>query len=122
MNEETKKDEKEETAVEGKQLPEEKESPSRVTYTRKQTGKRILATLLFGIVIGGILEIIIILVVIFQLIYALITKEPNIWMIGFANRTISYFRQVMRYLVFSQDQMPFPFSGFPEDIEKPEFK
>ena len=122
MNEEIKKEEKEGTAVEEKKPPEEKEPPSRFIYTRNQVGIRILATLFFGILIWGILEIIIGLEVIFQIIYALIAKKPNIWMIGFANRTITYFYKVMRYLVFAQDQMPFPFSGFPEEIENPEFK
>jgi len=122
MNEETKKEEKEGTTVEEKKLPEEKESPSRLIYTRKQTGIRILATLFFGILIWQILEIIIMLAVIFQIIYALIVKKPNIWTVGFMNRTITYFYRVMRYLVFAQDQIPFPFSGFPEAIEKPEFK
>jgi hypothetical protein len=116
MNEETKKEKKEGTAV------EEKDSPSRFTYTRKQMGIRILATLFFGILIWKILEIIIGLEVIFQIIYALIAKKPNVWMIGFANRTITYFYIVMRYLVFAQDQMPFPFSGFPGEIENPDFK
>lgn len=122
MNEETKKEEKEGTAVKEKKPPEEKESPPRSIYTRKQTGIRILGTLFFGILIWGILEIIIGLAVIFQIIYALIAKKPNIWMIGFANRAITYFYKVMRYLVFAQDQLPFPFSGFPEEIEDPEFK
>ena len=54
MNKETKK--------------EEKESPSRLIYTRKQTGIRILATLFFGILIWQILEVIIMLAVIFQII------------------------------------------------------
>ena len=116
MNEETKKEEKERTAV------EEKESSSRFIYTRKQMGIRILSTLFFGILIWEILEIIIGLAVIFQIIYTLIAKKPNIWMIGFANRTITYFYKVMRYLVFAQDQMPFPFSAFPGEIENPEFK
>ena len=116
MNEGTKKG-AEGTAV-GRKQSEGKEAPREVKYPRKQTGIRILATLFFGIVVWGILEIILFLVVIVQILYALIAQRPNSWMIGFANHAIAYFYRVMRYLTFNEDRMPFPFSRFPEELEK----
>lgn len=35
---------------------------------------------------------------------------------------LAYFYKVMRYLTFNEDRVPFPFSRFPEEIEKPELK
>ena len=83
---------------------------------------RILASLFFGIVVWSILETIVFVLVIFQIIFALIAQKPNFWLIGFANRTIAYFYRVLRYLTFNVDQLPFPFSRFPDEIEKPEVK
>lgn len=91
-------------------------------YPRRQTGMRILASLFFGIVVWSILETIVFVMVIFQIIYALIAEKPNFWLIDFANRTIAYFYRVMRYLTFNEDSVPFPFSRFPAEIEKPEMK
>ena len=115
MNEEIKK---EEGAAVGRRQSEGKQAPREVKYPRKQTGIRILATLFFGIVVWAILEIIMFLVVILQILYALIAERPNSWMIGFANQAIAYFYRVMRYLTFNEDRMPFPFSRFPEELEK----
>ena len=57
MKEEIKKEE----AAVGRKQSEGREAPRKVKYPRKQTGIRILATLLFGIVVWGILEIILFL-------------------------------------------------------------
>lgn len=116
MNEERKKGKRGE-----KKLLEEKGIPPGSKYTRRQTGIRILASLFFGIVVWGILETLVFLIVIFQIIYTLIAERPNSWLIGFANYTIAYFYRVIRYLTFNEDRVPFPFSRFPEEIEKPEF-
>lgn len=123
MNEEQKKQEKKEEGevVEKKKKPSKKKEPA-FEYTRGQTGIRILATLFFIIVVWSILETLIFLVVIFQIIYTFIAVKPNLWIGGFANRTIAYFYRVLRYLTFNEDQLPFPFSRFPDEIEKPEVK
>jgi hypothetical protein len=105
-----------------KKITEGEEPAHEFTYPRRQTGIRILATLFFGIVVSGILEIIVFVVVIFQIIHALIAQKPNFWLIGFANRTIAYFYRVMRYVTFIEDKVPFPFSRFPAEIEKPEMR
>ena len=91
-------------------------------YTPRQIGLRILATLFFGIVVWAILETIICLIVIFQIVYTLITESPNTTLISFSNRVVSYVYKVFRYLTFNEDRMPFPFSRFPDEMEEPEVK
>ncbi len=105
-----------------RKVTEDVQSAAEVKYTRSQTGLRILASLFFGIVIWSILEALVFLMVIFQIIHALIAQRPNSRLIGFANHTIAYFYRVMRYLTFNEEAVPFPFSGFPAEIEEPEMK
>jgi len=98
------------------------QSAAQEKYTRSQTGLRILTSLFFGIVVWSILEALVFLMVIFQIIHALIAQRPNSRVIGFADRTVAYFSRVMRYLTFNEEAVPFPFSGFPAEIEEPEVK
>ena len=105
-----------------KRVTKDEEPTPGFKYPRRQTGMRILATLFFGIVVWSILGTIVFVMVIFQIIHALIAEKPNFWLIGFANRAIAYLYRVMRYLTFNEDGVPFPFSRFPAEIEKPEMK
>lgn len=105
-----------------KRVAKDKEAMPELKYPRRKTGIRILATLFFAIVVWSILETIVFATVLFQIIYALIVTRPNVWLIGFANRTIAYFYRVMRYLTFNEDEVPFPFSQFPAEIEEPEME
>jgi hypothetical protein len=118
MIEKSKKEEKEMTVAE-KKSAKRKEAAPEPHYTRRQTGIRVLAALFFVIVVWSIVEVIMLLAVIFQIIYALIEEKPNAWVSGFANRTIAYFYRVLRYLTFNEERVPFPFSRFPGEIEKP---
>ncbi|NIS68554.1 MAG: DUF4389 domain-containing protein [Proteobacteria bacterium] len=113
MNEESKKGD-----GKRKNPRKRKEVPSEIKHTRRQTGIRVLATLFFVIVVWSILETIVFLMVIFQIIHALIVEKPNLWLRGFANRTIAYFYRMMRYLTYNEERVPFPFSRFPAEIEK----
>ena len=86
---------------------------------RSDTGIRILLTLLFYVVaraVGFVLGV----VVVFELIYTLITKEaPPERVRQFANRAITYFYRVGRYLTYNERDRPFPFSDFPPEVEPP---
>ncbi|NIQ37506.1 MAG: DUF4389 domain-containing protein [Proteobacteria bacterium] len=113
MNEEPKKGD-----GKGKNPRKRREVPSEIKHTRRQTGIRVLTTLFFVIVVWSILETIVLLIVIFQIIHALILEKPNLWLRGFANRTIAYFYRMMRYLTYNEERAPFPFSRFPGEIEK----
>ncbi len=118
MDEESTTERKEKTVAEKKSARKKGALPES-HYSRRQTGFRVLSSLFFVIVVWSILEIILLLAVIFQIIYALIEEKPNAWVSGFANRTIAYFYRVLRYLTFNEERLPFPFSRFPGEIEKP---
>jgi len=84
---------------------------------RGDTGLRILLSLLFAL-IGGVLETVLWLIVIFQLIVALATQRPPSPRVReFANRILSYYYRLGRYLTYNESRVPFPFSDFPDAIE-----
>ncbi len=84
---------------------------------RGETGLRILLTLLFGL-IGSVLETVLGVIVIFQLIVALATQRPpSLRVREFANRIISYYYKLGRYVTYNESRVPFPFSDFPQAIE-----
>jgi hypothetical protein len=86
---------------------------------RKDTGIRILLTILF-VVIVQVLETVLGLIILFALLWALITKQaPGIGVRGLANRIISYYYRIGRYLTYNEAPVPFPFSEFPEALEEP---
>ncbi len=87
------------------------------TLSRGATGVRIIYTLLF-FVIARVLETVFLAVVLFQLVYALILeREPSPIVRGFANRILSYFYRIGRYLSYNDSELPFPFRDFPEEVE-----
>ena len=84
---------------------------------RTETGIRILYSALFALVVG-VLETVVGAVVIFQLLYSLITKrEPGQRVVDFGNRVSAYFYRVLRYLTHNEDEPPFPFDDFPAPVE-----
>lgn len=86
---------------------------------RRDTGVRILLTLLFA-VIWGVLETVLAAVVVFGLIWALLTEQaPPPRVREFANRLVSYGYRMWRYITHNEARVPFPFSEFPEAVEPP---
>jgi hypothetical protein len=87
---------------------------------RKETAFRILLTLLFVVIVQRIIEAVLGLVIVFELVYALITKRaPGVRVRSFANRTLSYAYRIMRYLTYNEPEPPFPFADFPAEVEPP---
>jgi hypothetical protein len=85
---------------------------------RGDTGVRLLYTLLF-IVVARVVETVLLVVIIFELLFAWITRQPPGEAVRrFANRTISYFYRIGRYLTYNDAQPPFPFAEFPEEVEE----
>ena len=85
---------------------------------RSDTGLRILLSLLFGL-IGGVVEALLWLIVVFQLIVALVTqRRPKPQLREFANRILSYYYRIGRYLTYNESRVPFPFSDFPPALEE----
>ncbi len=84
---------------------------------RGETGYRILLSLLF-VLIGSVLETVLAVIVIFQLIVALSTQRPpSLRVREFANRILSYYYKLGRYVTYNESRVPFPFTDFPEAIE-----
>lgn len=85
---------------------------------RKDTGIRILLTILF-VLIAGLVESVLGLIVLFALLWALITKQPpGVGVRALANRIIAYYYRIGRYLTYNESLVPFPFSEFPEVLEE----
>lgn len=84
---------------------------------RSTTGKRILFTILFAIVVR-LLEVVLAFVVLFELVYSLITKRsPHARVIRFANSLLCYAYDVGEYVTCNKDQPPFPFDELPDELE-----
>ena len=84
---------------------------------RSDTLIRILYTILFAVIVQ-VLETVVGVVVVFQLLFALITKkEPGPRVTEFGNRVSTYFYRILRYLTHNDPRPPFPFDDFPEAVE-----
>ena len=84
---------------------------------RRETGFRILLTILF-VIIGSVIETLIAVIVIFELIVAFGTqRKPSSRVRELANRVISYYYKVGRYVTYNESRVPFPFSDFPDAVE-----
>lgn len=84
---------------------------------RKDTGIRLLFTLLFVVILHAV-EAVLAVTVLFSLAVALITKRPPGERVrSFANRTSSYLYRIVRYLTYNEHQAPFPFADFPQEVE-----
>ncbi len=84
---------------------------------RKDTGIRMLLTLLFVVILHAV-EVVLAVTVLFSLAVALITKRPPGEQVrSFANRTLSYLYRIVRYLTYNEHQAPFPFADFPREVE-----
>ena len=84
---------------------------------RSETGIRILLSLLF-LIIARVVETVLFVVILFELLYALITKEPPGERVRqFANRTLGYFYRIGRFLTYNEHKAPFPFSELPDELE-----
>ena len=84
---------------------------------RADTGIRILLTILFAVV-AWVLRTMVIVIVIFELLWALITQRgPSVWIREFANRVIAYHYRLHRYVTYNEATVPFSFSPFPSVFE-----
>lgn len=88
---------------------------------RSETLHRIGLTVLFAVVAGA-LRTVLSLIVVFELLFALITRRPpGLRVRLLANRITTYYYRVLRYLTYSESRVPFPFSDFPEPLEPDRF-
>ncbi len=94
-------------------------------YDRKQIAIRLLYSILFMVVLE-LLKTIIMLTVVFQYVYLLITRSYSNPARRFANKVSTYAYRLMRYLTLNENNRPFPFSEMPEEqhapVDEVEFK
>jgi hypothetical protein len=88
---------------------------------RRHTAVRILLTLLFG-VIARVVETVVWVIVLFELIWTLITRQaPSGRVRELANRIVTYYYRIGRYVTYNGARAPFPFDDFPESYEASEW-
>ncbi len=84
---------------------------------RADTGIRIALTLLF-VLIAAMIESVLSVIVVFELLWTLITKEaPSPRVRELANRIVGYYYRIGRYLTYNESRLPFPFTDFPRALE-----
>ena len=87
--------------------------------SRGATGKRILLTILFILVVR-VVETVLGIIILFELAFSLITRRtPSDRVLRFANRVVRYTFQIGQYLTYNRTDPPFPFDDFP-DADEPE--
>ncbi len=88
-----------------------------IEFERKDTGVRILLSLLYWIIMEVVKTALAVLVI-FELIYTLITKTPPSERVRtFANRALSYHYRMLRYVTYNEPYRPFPLDEFPREVE-----
>jgi len=97
---------------------EQSSLPPAVPVSRTQILVRLFYTVLF-LIVFGIVHAIINLVTAFQYILLLITLKESQPVRRFANQLAVYGYRLMRYLTLNDNQRPFPFSEFPQEMEPP---
>ena len=80
--------------------------------SRGSTWIRGLYMLLFA-VLYGLAEIVLVAVAIFQFGTVLIAGRKNAQLLGFGAQLSRYMYQVLRFVTFTQDRKPYPFSEWP---------
>ena len=87
---------------------------------RKETAIRLLLTLLFVVIVEGIIKAMLAVIILFALAYVLITRRPPGERVRrFANRTLSYLNRITRFLTDNESEPPFPFAAFPAEVDPP---
>lgn len=85
--------------------------------TDKTTWKRGLYMLLFA-VIYGLAEIVLTAVVLFQFGSQLITGRTNRRLLNFGQQIATYLYQIILFLTYKSEEMPYPFEVWPKGAPK----
>ncbi len=90
-----------------------------IEIERRDTGLRILYSVLFWVVVS-VLKTLLGVLVAFELLYTLVMGQlppERVRVLG--NRIVAYFYRITRYLTYNESALPFPFAEFPPEIEPP---
>jgi hypothetical protein len=83
------------------------------TITSPDYWLRLIYTLLLALA-WQITELLLVAVTILQLVFKLISGEPNPRLTGFGNSLSQYAWQIGRFVTFASDQKPWPFMEWPD--------
>ncbi len=89
-----------------------------IKIPRKQIFIRLLYTVMY-LIVFEILKFFVLVSVIFQYIYLLITQTYSVPLRNFSNKVATYAYQLLRYLTLNENYRPFPFNDFPAESESP---
>lgn len=56
---------------------------------------------------------VLLIVAVIQFVVVLLNEAPNIRLVSFGRNLGSYFRQIVNFLTFATEEIPFPFSEWP---------
>jgi len=90
---------------------------TKATLTNWETWKRGLFMLVFTM-ISGVVKLIVTLVAVFQFITLLFKGQVNKAALPFGQNLSTYLYQITLFVTFKTDEMPFPFSDFPDGPPK----
>lgn len=76
--------------------------------------KRTLLMILFGLAYS-IAELVIALTVLVQFVSILATGRANEALLRFGNSLSAYVRQILRFVLYNTEDMPFPFADWPDE-------
>lgn len=76
--------------------------------------RRLFFVALYLVVACVLVEAIFVALVIVQCGFLLFTGEKNAKLLQFTSSVVLYYIQVLNYLCFKDDTLPFPFSNFPK--------
>lgn len=84
---------------------------------KTETWMRGLYMLLF-IFVYGLVEFVIILVMLFQFVSIVLSGHTNAQLLKFSQNLAAYVYQIITFLTFNSEQLPFPFSAWPDEKSK----
>ncbi|HFC53860.1 MAG TPA: DUF4389 domain-containing protein [Gammaproteobacteria bacterium] len=90
----------------------DKDPTNQSTPFALDTWKRLVPTILF-LMVFNVAEFLLYAVTLFQFLIKLFTGDTNRRLLEFANDLGVYLRQVVNYLTWVSDDLPYPFSPWP---------
>jgi hypothetical protein len=92
------------------------ENQTRDNLTNKSTWMRLLYIILFAIAFN-IAELLIAIITVVQFFTVLFTKSPNVRLQSFGGDLGGYIRDVVAFLTYRTDHMPYPVSDWGQESE-----
>ncbi len=93
------------------------EAQTKTNLGDKGTWIRLIYMLLFA-VIFNVAELVTGVVVVVQFLFKLLTGKANEQLRSFGHRVATYFQQIIAFLTYQTEDMPYPFGAWPGEAGK----